>query len=102
MLPGRLPEMLTQFKQGGYPWNEAVIDGKKWNDDVSNYIRAFVVPTGSMGKCGTDTTCYTDFVTWYRSYKAQHGSKTILGFDVTNQKVPFAPFPQPAADLIVI
>jgi hypothetical protein len=94
MHPDMLAEMLTQFKQRGFPYSEAVVDGQKWNDDVSNNIHAFVVPTGSMGACGPDTKCYTDFAIWYKSYKAQHGSKTILGFDVTNKNSPFEPFPQ--------
>jgi len=102
MHPDMLAEMLKQFKQRGFPYNEAVVDGKKWNDDVSNNLRAFVVPTGSMGACGTDTKCYTDFAVWYKSYKAQHGSKTILGFDVTNKTCPFAPLPQPTADTVVL
>jgi len=102
MHPEMVPEMLAQFKQRGFPYNEAVVDGKKWNDDVSNNIHAFVVPTGSMGACGTSTKCYTDFKVWYKSYKAQHGSKTILGFDVTDKTSPFAPFPQPAADMVIV
>merc|ERR1712187_1110656 len=98
MHPDQLPEMLSQFKSGGYAYNEAVVDGKGWNDGVAENLWAFIVPIGSMSECGPETTCYKDFAKWYNNFKAQHGSKTILGFDATNQNAPFSPFPEPEPD----
>jgi len=96
MKPDQLAEMLTQFKARAneFKYNEAVVNGMKWNSNISKNLEAFVLPTGDKSQCGKETKCYTDFVAWYADYKAQHGNKTILGFDVTNKDTPFIPLPQ--------
>eukprot|EP00929_Paragymnodinium_shiwhaense_P038566 TRINITY_DN20363_c0_g1_i1.p1 TRINITY_DN20363_c0_g1~~TRINITY_DN20363_c0_g1_i1.p1 ORF type:complete len:303 (-),score=63.29 TRINITY_DN20363_c0_g1_i1:260-1168(-) len=93
MHPDMMPEMLKQFKARGFPYNEVVVDGQKWNADISNNIWAFVVPVGGKGSCGEDTDCYSNFVTWYNTFEGQNGRHTILGLDVTNKDAPFSPFP---------
>eukprot|EP00929_Paragymnodinium_shiwhaense_P062153 TRINITY_DN31027_c0_g1_i2.p1 TRINITY_DN31027_c0_g1~~TRINITY_DN31027_c0_g1_i2.p1 ORF type:complete len:105 (-),score=18.78 TRINITY_DN31027_c0_g1_i2:303-617(-) len=104
MHPDQLSEMMAQFTKYAdrYKYNEVVVDGGKWNGDVSNNLWAFIVPTGAKGECASSDPCYTSFVTWYKDFQAKYGRKTILGLDVTNKDAPFSPFPQPTDATVVV
>ena len=94
MKPDELQEMLAQFKKGGFPYNEAVVDGEEWNRAVGSSLRAFIVPSGPRSSCDVTSDCYKTFTTWYSRFEALHGRKTILTFDASNEEKPFAPFQQ--------
>lgn len=103
MHPDQLPWMLEQFHAGNNPYNEAVVDGLKWNDAVTSNILAFVIQVGSDSQCGKGTGCYDKFVDKYKKYTAQHGFKPIVGFNDTNKDAPFSPFVLPElADALVV
>merc|ERR1719384_1130770 len=49
---------------------EVVFDGAAWNENVDEYLWAFVVPDA----CLQDSTCRQSFLTYHSEYTQQYGA----------------------------
>merc|ERR1711941_136172 len=68
-----------------FTWNEAIIDGARWNRGLVDNLWTFVLPAD----CESNVKCKEAFYKLYKEFSDKWGDKPILRLNTSSRDVPF-------------